>query len=146
MFIRYKMKRVCIIYKQNRVTNEIKFKISQTIKGWITRHVSGAWRGNTIGYLVVEGMYIFVTLRVRQYTVKQFCFNCNKFTHFMIRPPAQTFPISPSNSHIFILTISYPIDVIPFTHTPLNLHTQIGSTCLSPTVPSYVIVLSRPFT
>ena len=57
--------------------------------------------------------------------------------------------LSPSHSHLFhalSLVLAYLVDVLPLTHTPLYLLTQLRTKWLSLTIKSYLIGLSPPFT
>ena len=120
--------------------------ISHEINGWISVHAVEACRGTTTGYLVVKGMYTsFVTVCVRHYTPRLFCFNRSKFANFITYPLTQTLsltqPLIITNSwmhshhhslthlHIkchalahpptyaHVLTITYLVDELPLTHT-----------------------------
>ena len=108
------------IYLINRIKQCIKYdtKISREINGWIAIHAANAWRGNTTCYLAIRGMYTScITVCVRPYTVRLFCFNRSKFAHSMTHPLTQAFQLTQPLTSIYPGTHSH---YHPLTH----LHIQ----------------------
>ena len=107
-------------------------KIIYEINVWISIHAVDVWRGNTTGCLVVRGMSTsLVTVCIRRYKSRPFCYNGSKLSYFMTHPRTQTFhlsqpltlghvemdshhPSSYSVSHTCSLSHSHPLMLIHF--------------------------------